>query len=407
MKYCIVVPDGAADEPVRSLGDKTPLEAARTPNMDRAAREGLLGTTCHVPPRMTPGSSVAMTSLLGYDPVVDFPGRGPLEAADLGISMAPQDWAVRCNLVTVADDTLVDFTAGHISTREAGVLIDALNKALGGRSVSFHVGVSYRHVMIRKGPIALTARTLPPHDVVGLPVKESYPEGENAEVLISLMERSREVLEPHEVNKVRVDLGQNPANMIWLWGQGRKPTLQSFSSRYGLHGAVVTAVNLVRGLARLVGWEAIRVPGATGYVDTDYAAKGRYAIDALMSHDLVLVHVEAPDEASHERDVRAKVRAIEQIDRQIVGPLMAARLPEPLRLLIVPDHVTTVRDGKHSPDAVPFAMWGAGVEASSGVPFTESHARATEVAVEPGWHLMSEFLGRTPAASQEGTLTRG
>lgn len=396
MKYCIIVPDGAADYPVAKLDGKTPLEAARTPNMDQAAREGLTGLTCHVPRRMTPGSSVAMMSVTGYDPAKYFSGRGPLEATDLGIEMGPRDWAMRCNLITAGDDALVDFTAGHVSNEEADLLIEALNRGLATSELTFHAGTSYRHVLMYNGPLALAAKTVPPHDVVGEPLKDNYPRGQNSELLVDLMERSRSILEPHEVNRVRVDLGQNPANMIWLWGQGQKPTLESFHSRFGLTGGVISAVNLVCGIGRLVGWEIIKVPGATGYLDTDYAAKGRYAIDGLHRYDLVLVHVEAPDEAGHQGDLQGKIRALEQIDRQIVGPLMAQRdLGGGLRMLVVPDHVTSVQDRKHKRDPVPFLIWGEGVQAASGRPFTEAHARASGVEIKRGCDLMAEFVGKS------------
>ncbi len=397
MKYCVIVPDGAADYPVAKLGEKTPLEAARTPNMDRAAQEGLLGLTCHIPPRMTPGSSVAIMSVVGYDPVENYTGRGPLEAADMGIQMGPRDWAVRCNLITAGQETLEDFTAGHISNEEAGALVEALNQRLGTNELTFHAGTSYRHIMMYRGPLALAVETVPPHDVVGQPLRQNYPRGENAELLVDLMERSRSVLEAHEVNHVRVDLGRNPANMIWLWGQGQTPALKSFRSRFGLAGGVISAVNLVRGIGRLIGWDVITVPGATGYVDTDYAAKGRYAVDGLRTHDLVFVHIEAPDEAAHDQDLQGKIRALEQIDREIVGPIMAQCADQGLRLLVMPDHVTSVEDGKHKRDQVPFVMWGAGVEARSGRPFTEAHARATDVVIEQGHDLMPKFVGKPSA----------
>jgi len=394
MRFCIVVPDGAADLPVAKLDGRTPLEVARTPNLDRAAAEGLLGVTDNVPPRMLPGSEIAMMSVAGYDPAQYYTGRGPLEAADLGLDLGPHDWAIRCNLVTVAEDVIVDFTAGHISTEEAGALIGALNGSLGGPQLTFHVGTSYRHVTVYRGDQPLTAETAAPHDVVGLPVADNYPRGEGSEMLIDLMERSRPILGSHDVNHVRRDLGRNPATMIWLWGQGKKPDLPGFESRFGVKGAVISAVNLVRGIGRLIGWEVVKVPGATGYVDTDYAAKGRYAVGALGSAGLVLVHVEAPDEASHERDLMAKVRAIERVDRDIVGPLMAyADSERDVRLLVVPDHLTSVEDGKHKRGKVPFAIWGAGVEAVSEYRFTEAHAEASETEVANGWQLMSELIG--------------
>ncbi|MCK4376305.1 MAG: cofactor-independent phosphoglycerate mutase [Candidatus Brocadiae bacterium] len=398
MKYCVIVPDGAADYPLARLDGKTPLEAARTPSMDRAAREGLLGLTNHVPRRMTPGSSVAMMSVAGYDPARCFTGRGPLEAADLGIEMGPRDWAVRCNLITAAADTLVDFTAGHISTEEARVLIEALDAELGSAQLKFHVGTSYRRVLLYGGPGALAAETVPPHDVVGQPLRDNYPRGENSRLLVDLMERSRAILDSHDVNHVRRDLGKNPANMIWLWGQGVRPDLAGFEGRFGVRGAVISAVNLVRGIGRLVGWEVITVPGATAYVDTDYAAKGRYAVDALTRCDLVLVHIEAPDEASHERDLRGKIRALECIDRDIVGPVMAhGDMEGGLRVLTMPDHVTSVEDGKHKRGRVPFAMWGRGIEAASGYRYTEADAEAADVEIEHGWELMSHLVGKSGA----------
>lgn len=401
MKYCVIVPDGAADHPVGRLEGKTPLQVARTPNMDRAARDGLLGVTCHVPPRMTPGSSVAMLSLMGYSPADHFTGRGPLEAADLGIEMGPRDWAVRCNLITADGDVLADFTAGHISTEEAEVLIETLNEEMGSDELSFHVGTSYRHVMMYSGDHHLDAQTTPPHDIVGQQMIEHHPDGPGDQFLIGLMDMSRSVLARHEINQVRVDLGENPANMIWLWSPGKSPAMPRFEDRFGLRGGVISAVNLVRGIGALIGWKAIRVPGATGYTDTDYAAKGRYAIDALKEFDIVLVHIEAPDEASHEQDVHAKVRAIEQIDSKIVGPVMAyADEGQDLRLLVCPDHVTSIGDGKHQRGQVPFALWGHGVKAQSAVPFDESHAAATDVVIEPGHHLMAELIGTQPEEAE-------
>jgi 2,3-bisphosphoglycerate-independent phosphoglycerate mutase len=365
--------------------------------MDRAAAEGLLGVTCHVPHRMNPGSEVAMMSLMGYNPVEYFTGRGPLEAADLGIEMAPHDWAFRCNLVTVAEEVLADFTGGHVTTEEACALLEALNSQLGNQAISFHPGNSYRHVMMYRGQEHFDVETVAPHDVVGQPLEASLPRGEGAEILVWLMRQSAPVLAGHEVNKVRADLGKNPANMIWLWSPGQRPHLHPFADLFQLRGSVISAVNLVRGLGRLAGWEVIMVPGATGYTDTDYGAKGRYAVDALTKFDLVLVHVEAPDEASHDRDVKAKVRALEQIDREIVGPLMAQADAEGgMRLLIAPDHVTSVEDGMHKRDQVPFAIWGEGVKAASGQPYAEAEARSSEVVVPDGHTLMEELLGIHP-----------
>ena len=393
MKYCLIIPDGMADFPVSRLENRTPLEVARTPNMDRAATEGLLGQVRTVPPRMTAGSDTAIMSVMGYDPRKCHTGRGPLEAADMSVELAGDEWALRCNLVTTDGEAIIDFTAGHITNAEAEALIQVLNRELGSQTIEFHAGTSYRHLMIYRGDERLSLETKPPHDIVGEPIVENLPRGSGAQILTGLMDRSVNVLDSHEVNQVRLDLGQNPANMIWLWGQGKRPDLEPFAERYGCSGAIISAVNLVRGLAKLIGWEVIPVPGATGYVDTNYAAKGRYAVDSLESYDLVLVHVEAPDEASHEGDVKAKIHAIEQVDRDIVGPVMAASAVHPdLRVLILPDHITSVEQRKHARGLVPFAMWGAGIQARSGLSFTERTAVQTEVVCEEGHDLMGSFI---------------
>ncbi len=399
MKYCVVVPDGAADLPVSRLEGKTPLEVARIPNLDRAAREGLLGQARTIPRRMTPGSDIAIMSVMGYDPARYYTGRGPLEAADMGVELAPGDVALRCNLITTDGERLVDFCAGHISTTEADVLIRLLNEKLGNPNLTFHTGTSYRHLLVFRGSGPARARTLPPHDVVGEELADILPKGEGSEVLIGLMNASREVLADHEVNAVRRDLQQNPANMIWLWGQGERPGMTPFAQRYHCTGAAVSAVNLVRGIARLIGWDIVRVPGITGYTDTDYSAKGRYAIDALRSRDLVLVHVEAPDEAAHEGDLKAKIHAIEQVDREIVGPMMAAA-PElgGLRLLALPDHVTSVEQRKHLHGFVPFVIWGTGVQSRSGLAFNEAAAAQSNVLERKGHRLMDALIAGSASA---------
>ncbi len=395
MKYCVVIPDGMADLPVPRLEDRTPLEVARTPNMDRAAREGRLGRVRTVPPRLKPGSDVAIMSVIGYDPRQYYTGRGPLEVADMGVELGEDDVAFRCNFITTDNDNLVDFTAGHISTPEANLLIEALNEHLGGSDVAFYAGTSYRHLMVYRGDDVMDLQTEAPHDVVGEPLADNLPRGRGSKGVVELMRRSVDLLAQNDVNRVRLDLEQNPASMIWLWGQGRSADMESFAERFGCRGAVISAVNLVCGLARLIGWDVIEVPGATGYVDTDYAAKGRYAVDALGTHDLVFVHVEAPDEAAHERDVKAKIRAIEQVDREIVGPVMAAAADYPdLRLMILPDHITCVSTGKHMRGEVPFVMYGAGVDERSGRDYTEAHAAQTGVLLERGHELMGSFVRR-------------
>ena len=397
MKYCVIIPDGAADLPVARLDGKTPLEAARIPNLDRAAAGGLLGLVRTVPPRMSPASDVAIMSVMGYDPTEYYTGRGPLEAADLGVELADGEVACRCNLITTDGERLLDFCAGHISTAEADVLVGVLNEELGDSNVRFHTGTGYRHLMVYTPPAPLKAKTMPPHDVMGERLADILPRGKGSELLVDLIGRSAKVLADHEVNTVRRDLGQNPANMIWLWGQGERPALVSFREKYGPRGAAISAVNLVNGLARLVGWQVVHVPGSTGYLDTDYAAKGRYAVDALNSCDLVLVHVEAPDEASHEGDVKAKIRAIEQVDHHVVGPVMAAGSESgDLRMMVLPDHMTSVDKRGHMSGTVPFAIWGAGVGMRSGLSFTEACAAETNVVWKAGHELMGALLQQQP-----------
>lgn len=393
MKYCIIVPDGAADFAVPELDDRTPLEVARIPNMDRAAREGLLGQVNTVPRRMEPGSDVATMSLVGYNPNEYYTGRAPLEAVDMGVELEADQWGFRCNFVTVDEGVLQDFCAGHITSEEASELIAVLNDELGSADVQFHVGTGYRNLMVYRPSSYLDIETNPPHQVMGESIMDILPQGKGSTRIIELMKASRKVLREHEVNAVRRDLGQNPGNMIWLWGEGKRPRMEPFSEKYGRSGAAISAVNLVRGIARLIGWEIIEVPGITGYTDTDYGAKGRYAIDALNRVDLVLVHVEASDEASHDQDPAAKVRAIEQIDQNVVGPVMAARedLGE-LRVLVMPDHVTSVEHGRHMRGPVPMAMWGDGIQARSDMDFDETHAAETDIMYEKGHELMKSFL---------------
>ncbi|MDK1030836.1 MAG: 2,3-bisphosphoglycerate-independent phosphoglycerate mutase, partial [Planctomycetia bacterium] len=293
MKYAIVIPDGCADRPLDRLNGRTPLEVARVPHFDRIGKEGRLGLVRTVPENLHPGSEVAILSLLGYDPQKYFTGRAPIEAVGRGIELAPDEMAFRCNMVTVADGVMADYSAGHISTPEATVFIEALNDALGTEEIRFHPGLGYRHLMIYRGAAAFDLKTIPPHDIIDKPVADFMPSGQGAEILVELMDASCRIFDGHEVNLVRMDLGENPATMIWLWGEGRLPQLPAYKSIFGLQGAAITAVDIVRGLAKLIGWSVIEVEGATGYYDTDYEAKGRAAVAALDEYDIVMVHVEA------------------------------------------------------------------------------------------------------------------
>lgn len=400
-KFAIVIPDGAADEPCEALGGRTPLQAATIPEMDRIAREGVLGRSRNVPDRFLPASDVATLSLFGYDPVRYYTGRAPLEVVAMGIPLGPHDWAVRCNLMTILDGRMTDFAAGHISNEEGAELIGALRAVLVDAypEVELYPGVSYRNAMIVRGRAGAPARfgedtaTTPPHDVPDQPAVDHLPRGTGAEFLRAIMEDGAAVVADHPVNKSRVAAGKRPANAIWLWGQGRAPSVPKFAELHGLRGAIISAVDLVRGTGMLAGWSRIDVPGATGYLDTDYAAKGRAAIEALKDHDLMCVHVEAPDEASHEGRAEAKIEAIERIDREIVGPLRRALEGYGAwRILVSPDHSTMLRTRAHDRAPVAWAMCGTGLP-GSGRPYDEvAAAGAGGPFLEEGWRLMGRFL---------------
>jgi 2,3-bisphosphoglycerate-independent phosphoglycerate mutase len=399
MKYAIIIPDGAADEPQASLDGRTPLEAARLPNMDEVARAGVVGRANHVPPSLPAGSDVANLSLFGYDPLEHFTGRAPLEAAAQGITLGQDDWAVRCNLVTVQNQTMRDFTAGHISTDEARQLLSTAQEHLGGDRMQFMPGVSYRNLLIYRGTgepplFSSDTRATPPHDLTDKSVLDDYPRGPGSGLLNQLMSDSVALFTDHPVNRSRIEAGKLPATNIWLWGQGRMPTLRPFQEVYGQRGAIITAVDLLRGLAALVGWRRIEVPGATGYTDTDYAAKGRYAIEALPETDIICVHVEATDEASHEGDCAGKIKALEEIDAKIVGPLHEAlRAQGEYRMLISPDHPTPLRTKTHSHGFVPFTIAGTGIRPDHATSYDDPTAATSSLAFEQGWKLMRYFLG--------------
>ena len=398
MKYVIVIPDGCADEPQSSLEDRTPLQAAATPAMDAVAARGLTGTASHVPPHLPAGSAVANLSLLGYDPHEFFTGRAPLEAAAQGIQLADNDWAVRCNLVTIENQVMRSFTADQISNEEARSLLTDLQREIGSDHVEFMPGVSYRNLVIFHGdratpPFSIETRCSPPHDLTDQSVADDYPRGPGCEVLCELMHQSSELFRQHPVNVAREAAGKLPATNIWLWGCGKAPRLPAFRTRFGKSGAMITAVDLLRGLAQLVGWQVIEVPGATGYTDTDYAAKGRYAIEQLQHSDVVCVHVEATDEASHEGDAGAKVTALEAIDAHIVAPLCEAlKSHGPHRILVTPDHPTLIRTKTHSHGFVPFAMAGDGVTPDESSTYDEESAGASRHKFPHGHELMSVFL---------------
>lgn len=387
------MPDGAADYPLEELDGKTPWQVATTPQTDFLASKGILGRVKTVPAGMEPGSDVANLSLLGYDPHKYYSGRGPLEAVSMGIKLGDGETAFRCNLVTVESGTLKDYSAGHISTQEAAGLIRAVQNMLGDNNFTFYPGVSYRHLMVTKNDFSSTI-CMPPHNVVGKHLDEVFPSGSGAETLKKLMSASTKILEMHSVNHMRKSRKKNPANMIWLWGQGEAPSLPAFREKYGLEGAIISAVDLVKGIGWYAGLEAINVPGATGYFDTDYLAKAEYALRALKKKDFVFVHVEAPDEAGHMGNIEEKIRAIENFDKKIVGPVYAKlKGTTDFKILIAPDHATPIKVKTHTSDPVPFLVYSSLEETSEGSRlFCEATAVEASLYFDAGFKLMDFFI---------------
>ncbi len=398
MKYVILIGDGMSDNPVEELGGKTPLEHASTPNMDSIASKGQLGLFRSVPEGFPPGSDVANLSILGYDPKMYYTGRAPLEAASIGVVLGPEDVAFRCNLVTLSGKedlpVMADYSAGHITTEEARDIIKSLDEALSSEGVRFYPGKSYRHLMVWKGG-SDGLKTTPPHDISDKPVEGYLPEGDGADFIRSLMERSVEILRDHPVNRSRRAAGRNTADSIWLWGHGRAPQMPTFKERFGLDGAIISAVDLMNGIGAYAGLEIIKVPGVTGYIDTNYTGKAEYALKALESKDLVCVHVEAPDEAGHQGLLKDKIRAIEDFDSLIVGRIMEGlKGYAGYRVMVLTDHPTPVALKTHTSDPVPYAVFGTGIRASSGLPFSERHAGETGLLKEAPAAFVKDFLGR-------------
>ncbi|MHC4455877.1 MAG: cofactor-independent phosphoglycerate mutase [Planctomycetota bacterium] len=405
-KYAIIVPDGAADEPLEEFDKRTVLQVAEIPNMDKISTDGRQGLVRTIPEGLEPGSDIAQMSLLGYNPQTFYTGRAPIEAIARNIELSIEDWVFRCNLVTIVDGKMVDHSAGHISTEEASTLIKELDEQIGNKStlikeldeqignkqIRFYTGVSYRHLLVFKG-LDFDVQTYPPHDNIGNAIDKILPRGKGAELLIDLMARSQQLFVNHDINKVRCDLGENQVSSIWLWGQGKKARMESFEKRFGIKGATITAVDLVKGLSMLIGFDFIEVPGATGFVDTNYEGKGAAAIEALDKYDLVFVHIEAPDEASHNGNAELKKKAVEQIDKYIVGPVLGAlEKYESWRILVAPDHPTPLRSCAHSPEPVPFAMAGTDVSGILHTTFSEANAAKSGFKIDNGFELMEYFL---------------
>jgi 2,3-bisphosphoglycerate-independent phosphoglycerate mutase len=421
-KYLILIGDGMADWPIPSLGDRTPLEAANKPHMDFMASRGALGMVQVVPEDMYPGSDVSNLSIIGYDPREVYTGRSPLEAASMGVELGENDVAVRCNVVSLknhgAKSEMEDYSAGHITTPEAAELLEALQKQVddrgcgicegsaipslvgtvgkgtGDSGVRFFPGVSYRHLMVWPGGND-AVETTPPHDIHGKNITGYLPKGEGAELLLELMAISREIFPDHPVNRKRVEAGKPQGNSIWLWGQGKAPRMKTFPEKYGLRGSVVAAVDLIRGIGVYAGLEVVTVPGATGYIDTNFRGKAEYALRELESKDFVLIHVEAPDEAGHNGNAPDKVRTIERIDEEMVAPILdRARNGGDLTVLVLPDHPTPVAIRTHSQEPVPFVFYPAppGLSSFPGKRYTEADARTTGQFLDAGTRLIGFLL---------------
>jgi 2,3-bisphosphoglycerate-independent phosphoglycerate mutase len=401
MKYIVIIGDGMADRPLKELGGKTPLQAALTPNMDRLASEGTQGKVRTVPEGMPPGSDVANLSILGYDPRKYYSGRAPLEASSIGVKLAEEDVAFRCNLVTLKfnrDRTravMEDYSSGHITTEEAKGLIKEIDKNLGSEVIRFYPGVSYRHLMVwSKG--AVEVECVPPHDIIGKEISDYLPVGKGEDVVRRIMMDSVDILEGHPVNRERMKRGKNPGNSVWLWGQGKRPALPTFQEKYGITGSLISAVDLTKGLGIYAGFRILDVPGATGYLDTNYRGKADAALDSLRSADFVYIHVESPDEAGHSGQYKDKIKAIEDLDALVVGTIMnnAEKLGEH-RILLLPDHPTPVELRTHTADPVPFVLYESKRKRKNQcTEFSETMLDRNDLlSFEEGYRLMDYFIG--------------
>ncbi|MEM4724671.1 MAG: cofactor-independent phosphoglycerate mutase [Candidatus Hadarchaeum sp.] len=386
-KFVIVVGDGMADYPVEELGGRTPLEVADKPNMDYLASEGKVGRISTIPQGMAKDSAVAALSILGYDPKKYFTGRGPLEAGSMGIDLGPKDVAFRCNLVTEREGKLVDYSGGCVTTEEAAQLLAELQRQGLGE---FHLGVSYRHIFVLRNA-NISEGCSPPHEIVGEPISEHLIKSKDkvSQDLNRLILASRDILGSHPVNLRRLKQGKNPANMVWLWSPGKRPNLVSFEKRYGIKGAIISAVNVINGIGAWAGMEILKVPGATGYYDTNYEGKADYALKALRRRNLVLIHVEAPDEAGHAGDAEMKIKAIEDLDRRLLGRIIKKSREDVVSVL--PDHPTPIKVRAHTSDPVPFAVFVPGAR-GDGLRFTEADAERGSLGLIKGSEFMKLVL---------------
>ncbi len=396
LKCVVFLGDGMSDEPMDELDGKTPLMVANTPNLDRLVREGVGGWSLNTPDGYYPGSDIANLGVLGYDVTTSYSGRSPLEAAAMDVDLGPNDVAFRCNLVHLSDDFSImgDFSAGHISSEEAAELIGMINRELGTESFEFTAGVSYRHLLVwRNGRDNLTAT--PPHDISDDPIEGNMPVGPDAAPILDLMQRSWNLLEDHPVNKKRAERGEATANSIWLWGHGKRPKLQLFKERFGKSGAMITAVDLMRGIAKNIGFEMLEVDGATGWIDTNYEGKAEACIDGLKRHDFVFVHLESPDEAGHAGRTDYKIQAIEDLDAKIIGPVMKYLEEDHnglFRVVSLPDHPTPISIKTHTSDPVPLALFGTDVPSDDNQTYDEKLLKNASLTFKPGRLMMKALL---------------
>lgn len=400
MKYIVIIGDGMADRPLKELNGLTPLQKAFTPNMDKLAREGIIGSVRTIPKGLHAGSDIANLSILGYDPKVFYTGRASLEAASMGIELGDNDVAYRCNLVTLkynrdkTDAVMEDYSGGHISSEEASALIMDIDKELGTDKIKFYPGVSYRHLMVwRDG--SLDAECVPPHDILGKDIADYLPAGSCENILRYIMRSSVDILESHPVNRERIANGKRPANSLWLWGQGRKPKIPKFKDKYYVDGALVSAVDLTKGLGVYAGFEILKVPGVTGYLDTNYTAKAEYSLRALEKADFVYIHVEAPDEAGHSGNYRDKIKAIEDFDALVIGTVLrGAKSFDECRILVMPDHATPIEVRTHTDEPVPFVIYDNRLKIKNeNAAFDESIIARKDIKVfEEGYRLMDYFI---------------
>ena len=398
MKYVIVLADGMADEPLEQLGNRTPMEVARTPVMDVLAAKGMVGMVSTVPGGMKPGSDVANLSVMGYNPADCYSGRSPLEALSVGVAMESTDVIFRCNIVTVSEEepyvqkTILDHSSGEISTEDADVLMDAIREAFNNDEFSFFTGTSYRHITVWKNGEVLDFE--PPHDHLGQVIGQFLPENPKFR---TMMEKSFDILNNHPLNLQRAAEGKNKANSLWFWGAGTKPALQNFKEKTGLSGTMISAVDLLKGIAVGAGMESVNVPGATGSLDTNYEGKAQAALDALLNknRDFVYIHLEGPDEMGHQGELEHKVKAIEYIDEKILAAVKNGldAAGEDYRILVLPDHPTPIRCRTHTADPVPFVLYDSTKTSDQGCAFTEKGAKESGVVVEHGYELMQKLIG--------------